>query len=369
MQNTGKFKVSEERWYTITHLLAMFVAVPLIISACTLNFPDLNNWFSEPTNTETVLPTPTITETVSRSNTPSDTPTVSASDTSIPESIDTTTNTPAPSFTQTLDGSQTTTLTPTITFTPTRTLIPTRTLFPSRTPRPSRTPTITRTPTPPLAYFRINNIGQFSFVTSPIRPEAIISPGEDGLIVVELIGEDGRTITKENINYQSYIGRRFGIAPSINFNLEKVSEYGRLIISAKDRYARTMALTSVDLLLLQLGSNKISEPKDLSEPFLIRQPVDESIIQGGVILVKGLARILSATPIIIECIDTEGNVITDAKIEMEAPNQILSHIPFEAYLPYSVETSTNVRLVVRQESASRLPGTIYLYSFEITLEP
>jgi hypothetical protein len=54
---------------------------------------------------------------------------------------------------------------------------------------------------------------------------------------------------------------------------------------------------------------------------------------------------------------------------MEAPNQILSHIPFEAYLPYSVETSTNVRLVVRQESASRLPGTIYLYSFEITLEP
>ncbi|PKO09749.1 MAG: hypothetical protein CVU40_10675 [Chloroflexi bacterium HGW-Chloroflexi-2] len=277
--------------------------------------------------------------------------------------------TPEPTLTFTPDLSATTTLTPTITLTPTRTIIPSRTPYPTRTIRPSRTPIPTNTPTPSLAFFRINNIGPFSFVTSPIRPEAIVSPGEDGLIIVELMGEDGRTITKENINYQSYLGRRFGIAPEVSFELERVSEYGRLSIYTKDRYSRMLALTSVDLLLLQLGSNKITPPKDLTEPYIIRRPAPGDTIQGGVIVVQGLARILSASPIIIECIDPDGNIVGDATVEVEAPNQILSHIPFEAYIPYSVDESTNIRFTVRQESASRLPGTLYLYSFEITLEP
>jgi hypothetical protein len=206
-------------------------------------------------------------------------------------------------------------------------------------------------------------------VTSPIRPEAIVSPGEDGLIIVELIGEDGRTISKDNINYQGYMGRRFGIAPEVNFELQRASEYGRLLIYTKDRYNRTIALTSVDLILLQLGSTKISPPNDLTEPYIIRKPRAETTIEGGVIVVEGLARILSTSPILIECIDPNGNIVGDAQIEVEAPNQVLSHIPFEAFIPYSVEESTNVRITVRQDSDSRLAGTLYLYSFEITLEP
>jgi len=176
-------------------------------------------------------------------------------------------------------------------------------------------------------------------------------------------------ITKENINYQNYLGRRIGIAPEVNFELQRVAEYGRLSIYTKDRFSRMMALTSVDLLLIQLGSNKITPPKDLTEPYIIRQPAAEDTIQGGVIVVQGLARILSTAPIIIECIDPDGNIVGDARVEVEAPNQILSHIPFEAYIPYSVDESTNIRFTVRQESSSRLPGTLYLYSFEITLEP
>jgi len=176
-------------------------------------------------------------------------------------------------------------------------------------------------------------------------------------------------ITKENINYQNYLGRRIGIAPELSFELQRVAEYGRLSIYTKDRFSRMMALTSVDLLLIQLGSNKISLPKDLTEPYIIRQPAAEDTIQGGMIVVQGLARILSASPIIIECIDPDGKIVGDARVEVEAPNEILSHIPFEAYIPYSVDKSTNIRFTVRQESASRLPGNLYLYSFEITLEP
>ncbi len=346
-------------------LMICMVILVFLISACNGQQPDPETTLSETVITILDSPTPSSTFTA----TPEIISTDLATETTIPPVTITSSHTPDPTLTFTPDLSATITLTPTITFTPTRTRIPSRTPIPTRTFRPSRTPIPTNTPTPSLAYFRINNIGAFSFVTSPVRPEAIVSPGEDGLIIVELIGEDGRLITKENINYQNFLNRRIGIAPEISFELQRAAEYGRLSIYTKDRFSRMMALTSVDLLLIQLGSNKISPPKDLTEPYIIRQPAAEDTIQGGVIFVQGLARILSASPIIIECIDPEGNIVGDARVEVEAPNQILSHIPFEAYIPYSVDESTNIRITVRQESASRLPGTLYLYSFEITLEP
>ncbi len=335
------------------------------ISACTslTTMQEIPIPSTTPTAFNSATPSATL------SNTPLVVPSESPTETIAPSETKPPTATRKPTRSFTPDLSATATVTSTFTLTPTRTRIPTRTPYPTRTLRPSRTPTLTETPTPPLAFFRINNIGPFSFVTSPIRPEAIVSPGEDGLIIVELIGEDGSTITKENINYQGYMGRRFGIAPEVNFELKKVSEYGRLSIYTKDRYNRTIALTSVDLILLQLGSNKITPPKDLTEPYIIREPDPEDTIEGGVIVVEGLARILSTNPIIIECIDPDGNIVGDAQIEVEAPNQVLSHIPFKVFIPYSVEESTNVRITVRQESDSRLPGTLYLFSFEVTLDP
>ena len=360
-----KFKPHQTKLSKIIIILLSSFLLTILFSSCKVQVPDFNHWFVDPTisPTTTTFPISSITPTITSSHTmvPSESATTSPTDT--------VTVTPEPTFTNTLDISLTASLSPTITETPTRTLIPTRTRFPTLTPRPSRTPTLTLTPVPPLAYFRITNLGPFSFVTSPIKPEAIVSPGEDGLITVELIGEDGRTITRENINYSNFMGRRFGIAPAIDFSLDLVSEYGRLMISSKDRYERMIALTSVDLILLKLGSNKISNPKDLSEPFLIREPDPEDAIQGGMIIVEGLARILSTKPIIFECIDPAGNIICSAEVEVEAPNQILSHIPFQAYIPYTVKESTNVRFSFYQESSSRLPGIIYLNSFEITLEP
>lgn len=351
-----------------------YVAILILISffpitGCNVEVPDINHWFVEPTTSPSISPIPSTSITVTQSATNTFTSAPQSSDNQPTEPTVTISPTPRPSQTETLSETLTPSLSPTITLTATRTLIPTRTRYPTFTRRPTRTQTVTITPTPPLAYFRINNLGQFSYVTSPIKPEAIVSPGEDGVITVELIGEDGRTITRENINYSNYLGRHFGIAPSIEFDLEYVSEYGRLIISTKDRFDRTIFLTSVDLILLDLGSNDISSPIDLREPFIIREPDMEDTIQGGMIILEGLARTLNANPIIIECIDPDGNILCETQVEIEAPNQVLSHIPFQAYLPYTVEESTNVRLTLRQESASRLPGTIHLYSYEITLDP
>lgn len=349
--------------------LLILLILSFVITGCAVRVPDFNNWFVEPTIPSTYTSQAITQPTKTYSPTPPNSPTAAISETSELNHSPTLSSTPPPTETATLDITMTPSLSPTITLSPSNTLIPTRTRYPSITPRPSRTRTVTVTPTPPLAYFRINNLGQFSYVTSPIRPEAIVSPGEDGIITVELIGEDGRTITKENINYRNFMDRHFGIAPSIEFELNYVSEYGRLIISTKDRFERTIFLTSVDLILLELGSNKISTPKDLQEPFIIREPDPEDTIQGGMIVLEGLARTLNTNPIIIECVDPDGSIICETQVELEAPNQVLSHIPFQAYLPYTVTESTNVRLTIRQDSDSRLAGTIHLVSYEITLDP
>jgi hypothetical protein len=130
-----------------------------------------------------------------------------------------------------------------------------------------------------------------------------------------------------------------------------------------------MWLTSVDLILLQLGSNEITLPKDLTEPYIIRWPEEGDTIQGGMLQVRGVARILNSNPLLFDCIDQDGNLISSGEVTIHASSEGISHVPFEAYLPYQVENPTNVRLSIRQESASRLPGTISLSSFEITLAP
>ncbi len=258
---------------------------------------------------------------------------------------------------------------PTIFLSPTRTFVPTRTPIPTFTRRPSRTPTTTPSPTPQLAFYRINNLGMYSKVISPVRPEAIVSPGEDGLIYVEIISENNNSISKEVFNYQTYINRHIGIAPEIDFELGSVSENSRLLITSYDRFDRIMWLTSVDLILLTIGKNQISPPKDFTEPYIIRTPLEEEEVVGGMLEVSGVARILNTNPILIECIDPEGRVITSTQVELHAPIEGMSHIPFSVFLPYQITEATNVRLTIRQESNNRIPGTISLFSYEIVLLP
>lgn len=349
--------------------LLISILILLSVSACGQQGFNPMSLLRSDTPTPTATFTPTFTATLLPTNTATLEPTDTETPTESPYPTNTPTNTRTFTVSPTLDGSITATNTPTHTATATNTHIPSRTPRPTNTRRPTNTPTITPTPTPPLAYFRINNIAPYSIVISPIQPQAIASPGDDGLIYLTLIGENGRTISREGLNFRNYLGRQVGIAPEIAFTPIGVAETARLEISSIDRYNRTIALTSVEVVLLQLGNNVISRPADLTEPYLIRQPDEGDTIRGGLLHVKGLARILNANPLIIEVIDTNGSVIGREEVLVHAPSDEASHIPFEVYLPYTVTESTNVRLTIRQESNSRIPGTIALTSFEIILAP
>ncbi len=274
-----------------------------------------------------------------------------------------------PRATASATATATETIEPTITLTPTRTKYPTKTYAPTRTRRPSKTPTITLTPAPPQAYLRIAKPGPLSKVASPIRIEMGLTPGDDGMLYIDLIGEDGRYITREVADYRNFINKQIYTAKEIAFEIPGAAETARLILSVKDWAGRLIALSSVDLVLVQLGDNIINPEAFSQEPYLIRSPKADDIVTGGVVHLSALARPVNDNPLIIELINDTGGAIASKILQVEPPSGNLSHTPFEVDIPYSVSGPTKVRLTIHQVSDGRLPGTIALNSVLITIQP
>jgi len=298
-----------------------------------------------PTQTATLVPTATISPTPTISGTPTITPTK--------------TKGPYPTWTHRPTLSPTITLTRRPTLTVTLTLTRTITL----------TPTITPTPTPPFDYLRISRPGLLSKVTSPFRMEAYVIPGSDGMVYLDLIGEDSRPITQEALDYRNYAMQGIWFTHKVAFSIPGVVETARLSLSVNDRVGRKISITSVDLILLSLGRDEVTPPNVILEPYLIRYPRPDQTIQGGVVLVDGLARPVNDNPLIFELIDEQRNILGSAQMQIPPPTGDLSHTPFSITIPYTVSGHTPVRLTLRQESAGRIPGTVELASQTISLEP
>lgn len=249
------------------------------------------------------------------------------------------------------------------------TLTPTEGPTPTKTVWWRRTPTITPTPTPPPAGMYISRPGTFSKVKSPLLINASTSPGADGMVWVELIGEDGRNLYQARLNFASYAGRSISIAPEIDFEILAPAELARLVVSTRDGYGRIDALASTDLILIQMGDDVIYPAGYEREPYIIRAPYEGQVISGGVVQVSALVRPVNDNPLILELLDEQGTVIGSTSIELIYPTGDLSHTPFDVSIPYTVSQATQARLVLRQESTGRIPGTVALSSLELTLQP
>ncbi len=253
--------------------------------------------------------------------------------------------------------------------TPTPGPAPTRTRTPTRTPTRTSTPTITPTPLPPYGQLRIARPGHLSKVTSPLRTEMFVKPGEDGQLHIDLIGEDGRYITRQLLNYSQYMNRNIGITPEISFEIAAVAETARLSVSTVDKFGRTIALTSLDLILLSFGEDEINPPVYQQEPYIVREPKPDAVITGGTLRLSALARPVNDSALIAELISETGQIIAGSSILVPPPTGDLSHTPFTLQIPYAVTDITPARLTIRQASANRILGTVALYSQLVVLAP
>ncbi len=199
--------------------------------------------------------------------------------------------------------------------------------------------------------------------------EMYLTVGGDGKATIELIGEDGRLISSKIENYGlDKVGRRYWLAPELTFEIEAAAETARLQVSTQDQYGRKEALSSVEVVLLAVGRNEINPPAIDQGPYLIRQPEPDTTISGGMLVINGLARPVNDTPLIIELVNEQNEVIATQQITVPAPSAPLSHNPFTVEVPYKVDGPTPVRLIIRQED-NRITGTAALTSELITLAP
>ena len=211
--------------------------------------------------------------------------------------------------------------------------------------------------------------GPYSKVISPISIEAGATPGDDGLVLIDLIGEDGRTIARQRLDYRDFIGRSIGIAPTLEFTIPGVAETARLVLSSEDRFGRKISVASTEIVLQSIGDNQIYQPGYQDALFIIREPVSDEVYQGGIINVSGLARPMNLSPFIFEAIDEKGQIVASGQLQVALPGGDQTHTPFSIDIPYNVSIATRVRLTVRQASDNRIPGTVALWSAPVLLLP
>ncbi len=189
------------------------------------------------------------------------------------------------------------------------------------------------------------------------------------MIYLELRSETGAALHSRSFDYRSMVDKVVYFYENIPFTITDAAETARLIVSTRDQYGRTMALNSVDVILMQLGDDEINPQYITLEPYIIRNPQEKYPVSGGVMSVSGLVDPVNTSPVKFDLIATDGSVLASASLQIAEPTGNLSHTPFRIDIPYSIPATTQVRLTVYQESDNRIPGIIFLTSLLITLNP
>jgi hypothetical protein len=87
------------------------------------------------------------------------------------------------------------------------------------------------------------------------------------------------------------------------------------------------------------------------------------------VVVAGSARVVNDQPLIVELIDEQGAIVGSAEALVSQPSDALNHVPFQMTISYTVTHRTRVRLSIRQESATRIAGTVWMSSSILFLDP
>jgi hypothetical protein len=262
---------------------------------------------------------------------------------------------------------------PTFTPQPTVQIIPSATATqntPTSSPSPMPTQSSLDSPPPanvPPSGVQILNPGSGSKVISPFTLRASIKPGSDSVVRIELLGEDGRLLMREVRDYPSLDTEWVNMGSQISYGTNAVSETGRLQISVEDEHGRLKEISSVDLILLSLGTQDLYHPADQLENIVIESPQANTLIQGDTMRVSGLARPRSTQPLMIEIQTSDGRIVGTRQVAVTFSTGSI-YGTFTIDVPFNVGTTNRVRLKV-WEPGYIIPGIVDLSSLEVILSP
>ncbi|HEX7555719.1 MAG TPA: hypothetical protein VF338_03770, partial [Leptolinea sp.] len=210
--------------------------------------------------------------------------------------------------------------------------------------------------------------GNNARLISPLKLQLMTQPGDDGLIRVELIGQDNRLIFRKLMDYRAYKGKTILIEQEIPFEIRE-DESARLQVVLEDARGKMTFLTSLQLTLLMVRGSETSGEAPINPRFKIEQPLPDDSVDGDSLKIECGVKPINDTPIIIEILATDGRTLEARFFSLDVPADQTAFTPVAVNLPYKVSIPTPVTLRIRQESNSLIKGTVLLWSELITLNP
>lgn len=262
---------------------------------------------------------------------------------------------------------------------PTTTLIPTQTSLPSPTEaQPTPVPEVTPPPPPadqdpvptgdiPFSINQIQRPGPGSQVISPFSMTAAVKPGDNSVVHIELLGQEGQLLMREIRTFQILETDWLTLGSEITFGINTVAEPGRLQVSIQDEHGRLKSVSSIDLVLQSSGNQDLSLPKDKLQDIVLESPRANLLIQDGMMRVAGMARPRTAQPLRIEIITSDGKIVGTRQVSVNTP-QGSQYGTFAIDVPYNITNTKRVRVQV-WEPGDHIPGIISLSSVEVLLSP
>jgi hypothetical protein len=210
--------------------------------------------------------------------------------------------------------------------------------------------------------------GNHARLVSPLNIKLVTKPGEDGMIRIELIGQDNRLIFRKLLDYRAYTGKALLIEQEIPFEVRE-DESARLQIVLDDSKGRITFLNSIDLTLLEVRGRESIGDAPVNPHFRIDKPELQSEVTGNTVSLNCGFKPVNNTPVVVDLVAKDGHTISSRIVSITMPTDQTAFVSLHADLPYRVSIPTIVTLRIRQESNSLIKGTVLLWSNKITISP
>lgn len=278
-----------------------------------------------------------------------------------------------------LPETHTPTLTPTMTPSPTRQpwdVSPTPGPLTLLTPAlviEDATATVTPEPTPfsislPLEPLYFELPGPGSHISDSLRIVGFGGPSHNDRVAFKLLGSDGRVLASRSTYLSVYPGSAGRFFATLSFSIPTLAEDARLEVRTFSPADGQLGhMTSVDLVLLSIGSARVLRGFQGAEKITLFEPYEGGTVRDGVVRVRGAAWLASQVPLTVQVLDSRGNVVGSKEVTLDVPEPGVVGV-FDVEVPYQISYWQSGRVAVF-EPGDRIPGIVHYNSVSVMLLP
>jgi hypothetical protein len=236
---------------------------------------------------------------------------------------------------------------------------------------PNVTPTATPAPLPisiPKEKIAILRPAAGSNITSPFRVNGYAGPSWNNRVELRLIGEDGRLISSSIGYILALPGNSGPFTLEMEFDTNMIAEMARLEVrtfSTEDTKMDHMA--SVDLILLSIGAPLVHWTIHGPEQITILSPQQYDTVRNGITIVKGVGWVNDDSPLHLEVLDHDGNVVGTSLVQIDANSPGMAGT-FESQIQFQIDEAQLGRIVL-YEASQTIPGMTHYASVIVQLRP